>query len=81
VASCNLGVCHGWLGDHAAATAQHQEALRCAISLQSFSGQSLAVSPSDPLLVSLALFAIAASLLLISAAAFLALHAEGSGAP
>jgi tetratricopeptide (TPR) repeat protein len=43
VAATNLGLCYGLLGDFDVATAQHQEALRVAIRLQSFSGQSIAV--------------------------------------
>ena len=43
VAATNLGLCYGLLGDFGVATAQHQEALRVAIRLQSFSGQSIAV--------------------------------------
>ncbi|KAJ1446114.1 hypothetical protein M885DRAFT_625538 [Pelagophyceae sp. CCMP2097] len=43
VASTNLGLCHGALGDALAAARHHQEALRVAIALQSSSGQSIAV--------------------------------------
>jgi Flp pilus assembly protein TadD len=43
VAATNLGLCYGLLGDFDTATAQHQESLRVAIRLQSYSGQSIAV--------------------------------------
>ena len=40
VANTNLGICHGLLHDDAAAAKSHQDALRIAIKMQSFSGQS-----------------------------------------
>jgi len=43
VANCNLGICAGLLGDYAAAATHHQDALRIAIRMQSFAGQSVAV--------------------------------------
>jgi hypothetical protein len=43
VASTNLGLCLGLLGDLTQATVHHQEALRIAIRLQSYSGQGVAV--------------------------------------
>lgn len=43
MASTNLGLCYGALGDALASARHHQDALRIAISLQSFSGQSISV--------------------------------------
>jgi len=43
VAASNLGLSFGLLGDFAVATQHHQEALRIAIRLQSYSGQGVAV--------------------------------------
>ena len=43
MARTNVGLCYGMLGDHLAAARHHQEALRIAIQLQSFSGQSISV--------------------------------------
>jgi len=43
VACTNLGLCAALQGDLAAATSHHQEALRIAIRLQSYSGQGVAV--------------------------------------
>jgi tetratricopeptide (TPR) repeat protein len=43
VANSNLGLCFGLLGDFPEATNHHQEALRVAIRLKSFSGQGIAV--------------------------------------
>ena len=43
MASTNLGLCHGAMGDALASARHHQDALRIAISLQSFSGQSISV--------------------------------------
>lgn len=43
MAHTNLGLCHGMIGDQLTAARHHQEALRIAISLQSFSGQSISV--------------------------------------
>jgi len=43
VAHTNIGLCYSALEDVAAATEHHQEALRIAIRLQSYSGQAIAV--------------------------------------
>jgi len=43
VANTNIGVCHALLGDLVVAAHFHQDALRTAIRMQSFSGQSVAV--------------------------------------
>lgn len=43
VANTNLGLCFAMLGDMDAAAKHHQEALKVAIKLQSFSGQGIAV--------------------------------------
>ena len=43
MASTNLGLCYGAIGDALASARHHQDALRIAISLQSFSGQSISV--------------------------------------
>mmetsp|Transcript_2826 Transcript_2826/g.5212 ORF Transcript_2826/g.5212 Transcript_2826/m.5212 type:complete len:373 (-) Transcript_2826:48-1166(-) len=43
VANTNIGLCQSLLGDNAASAKFHQDALRIAIRMQSFSGQSVAV--------------------------------------